>query len=140
MIELVGIPSKNVSTVWPLVEEWINEACKINPYELSPQAILNDCTSGSKQLWLAWEKDEKLAYAVAVTSVRLGANNKKLAIGHIVTGKEHHRWAHLWKEMLDLAKANGCEQFIALARPGWKKTLEQSGARTRHVEYVWELD
>jgi hypothetical protein len=52
---------------------------------------------------------------------------------YIMTGRQRHKWQFLVKDIEEFAKNEGCQMMELIARPGWKKILNNFGYGMTHV-------
>ena len=50
-----------------------------------------------------------------------------------MTGRQRHKWQYLVKDIEEFAKNEGCKMMELIARPGWKKILNNFGYGMTHV-------
>ena len=95
--------------------------------------VLTQIYEGAVQLHLVWNDEEKKAYALAGTRIILQGNDR---VGQIIwtTGMERAKWISLLDDLERYHKEHlGCVEMQAIARPGWKRELQQRGYRMSHV-------
>lgn len=128
---LVGIPSKNVDQVWPLIEERIEEACLTSRGKEKAFDIRRSARHGEKQIWVVWDEDVKDILAVVVTELAVYPRKMVCRI-NICVGDERERWQHHIAVIEAWARQKGCRAMELFARPGWSRVLKPFGYDTTH--------
>jgi hypothetical protein len=132
-INLIGVPSRDVPSVWPFVEKWIVELCGKLPDAPCNGELFHECSNAEKQLWLA--VDGKTPIACMITGIKEGGEVHIF----LATGERLTDWAHLFHEFKQLTKAAGFKTISSFSRKGWLKALKTTNARVRRIEMVWDL-
>jgi len=135
-MNLVNIPSINVDDVWSLVKKDISEALSYSGNHTDAQFVY-DCVKENKmQLWVVWDKNKSTTlekyYGVVVTEIVKRKLIQSCNI-FIVTGKQRQQWQHLINVLEDFALKNNCTNMELIARPGWKRIMEQFDYKQTHI-------
>ena len=135
-MKLVNIPSSNLDDVWSLVKKDISEALSYSGDHTDAQFVY-DCVKENKmQLWVVWDKDKPTTlekyYGVVVTEI-IERKLVKTCNIFIVTGRQRQQWQHLINILEDFALENNCTNMELIARPGWKRIMEQFDYKQTHV-------
>lgn len=99
----------------------------------STEQVLKQIKDGSVELHLVWDNEEQKAHALAGTRIFLQGDDK---VGQIIwaTGFDREKWFSLISDLERYHKEHhGCIEMTAIARPGWKRDLQQHGYRVSHV-------
>lgn len=125
---LYGIPSSDLDRVWPAVANDIEEAAKTSRGKFLAEDIYQELKDQTCQLWV-WESES--ARGVFITQVHSYKRNKVCWI-RIATGHNYQEWvSQVMRTIEEWAKEQGCDAMELLARPGWKRVLEDY--ETTHV-------
>jgi hypothetical protein len=141
--ELVYIPVKQVSQVWPLVAGLIEAAMRRGDLS-SFASVATAVMAGCAQLWVAVARrqgnekrpssravDERTRpgadrdheiIAAAVTKLQQ-VGRRKLCIIVACGGDEITRWLDLLALIEDWAKSEGCDAMRIMGRRGWSRVL-----------------
>ena len=135
-MNLVHIPSSNLDDVWNLVKKDISEALSYSGNHTDSDFVY-DCVKENKmQLWVVWDKDKPTTlekyYGVVVTEI-IERKLVKTCNIFIVTGRQRQQWQHLINILEDFALENNCTNMELIARPGWKRIMEQFDYKQTHV-------
>jgi hypothetical protein len=135
-MELVRIPVKELDKVWAIVEKDIKNALAYSSQLTSSDFVLNKTKEGKFQIWVLWDKTKPTSvekyFGVVVTEIIKRQLGKVCHI-YIMTGKQRHKWQHLVKDIEQFAKDEECQMMELIARPGWKKVLNNFGYNMTHV-------
>jgi len=135
-MELVRIPVKELDKVWAIVEKDIKNALAYSSQLTSSDFVLNKTKEGKFQIWILWDKTKPTSvekyFGVVVTEIIKRQLGKVCHI-YIMTGKQRHKWQHLVKDIEQFAKDEECQMMELIARPGWKKVLNNFGYNMTHV-------
>lgn len=102
------------------------------------QQLLEEIRSGTVSLHIAWEPEERKAYALLGLRVLLRGDDRVAEIWWM-TGMQRERWLGLWPELERYCKEHlGCVSIKAAPRPGWSKEMKARGYRCTHI--VFEKD
>ena len=123
--EPVFIPTKNITSVFPIVEDSIKKALKYSGNHFNTENIYNALISGEMQLWVLWNLKKKHNYqGCGVTKILERSNTKALNI-FIVTGNNRKQWQDKISVLEDWAKEQKCTHIETYARPGWANILKK---------------
>ena len=135
-MELVRIPVKELDKVWAIVEKDIKNALAYSSQLTSSDFVLNKTKEEKFQIWVLWDKTKPTSvekyFGVVVTEIIKRQLGKVCHI-YIMTGKQRHKWQHLVKDIEQFAKDEECQMMELIARPGWKKVLNNFGYNMTHV-------
>lgn len=120
-MELVGVRSELVDTVWPRVEPLMDRACKRSHGVYEPSDIYEALMGRTMQLWTAW--DGKELVAAAVTEIRIYPRMKVLAMP-LLAGERLKDWLEFQPTFEEYARAHGCSHLEGYARKGWLRVLK----------------
>lgn len=135
-MELVRIPSKELDKIWGLLEKDIRKALIYSGQLTDSDFVFENAKENKFQIWVLWDKSKHNPvdkyFGVVVTEIiqrKLG----KVCHIYIMTGRQRHKWQHLVSKIEDFAKLEGCQMMELIARPGWKRILNNFGYKMTHV-------
>ena len=135
-MNLVRIPTKELDKVWSLIEKDIRQALLYSGQLTNSDFVLQTAKQDKFQVWVLWDKKQKTTldkyFGVVVTELIQRQLGKVCHI-YIMTGKQRNKWQHLVKVIEDFAKENKCQMLELIARPGWKKVMNNFGYKKTHV-------
>jgi type II secretory pathway component PulJ len=135
-MELVRIPIAELDKVWSIVDKDIRNALAYSGQLTDSNFVLEKSKEGKFQVWILWDKTKPTAvekyFGVVVTELIKRQLGKVCHI-YIMTGRQRHRWQYLIKDIEEFAKNEGCQMMELIARPGWKKVLNNFGYGMTHV-------
>lgn len=120
-MELVLIPAGDVAKIWSgTVRDMIDAGFAANDVPM-PEDMLEQLSSGARQLWLAVAADARIhaAMLTAVYAMRSGKMLKMMECG----GSGMHTWLPLRAKIEEYAKAQGCDRVMVEGRMGWRGVL-----------------
>ena len=126
---LWGVKRAEILGTWPLVEEYIENAC--NNSELYwPSEIKTALIKGDYQLWVSWSNDR--VRACLVTTLEQSQRTMWIR-GILCAGDGPDDWVYHIDQIEAWAKAQGAEFSHLLGRPGFEKWLKPKGYRRTHT-------
>jgi len=135
-MELVRIPIAELDKVWSIVDKDIRNALAYSGQLTDSNFVLEKSKEGKFQVWILWDKTKPTAvekyFGVVVTELIKRQLGKVCHI-YIMTGRQRHKWQYLVKDIEEFAKNEGCQMMELIARPGWKKVLNNFGYGMTHV-------
>jgi hypothetical protein len=136
MTTLVGIPANQLADCWDGIKYLIADACTRSNGKYEAVDILRALLRGDMQLWGA-VGDEKIE-AIAIGEI---VNYPRIKIYRMlgVTGEGMNEWINHIHGIENWARAQGCQDFEAVARPGWEKMMKDKGWRKTHIILNYSL-
>jgi len=135
-MKLVRIPIAELDKVWSIVDKDIRNALAYSGQLTDSNFVLEKSKEGKFQVWILWDKTKPTAvekyFGVVVTELIKRQLGKVCHI-YIMTGRQRHKWQYLVKDIEEFAKNEGCQMMELIARPGWKKVLNNFGYGMTHV-------
>jgi hypothetical protein len=135
-MKLVRIPAEQLDTVWSLIEKDIKDALAYSGNLTSSSFVLEKSKENKFQVWVLWDKDKKTTrekyFGVVVTELIKRELGKVCHI-YIMTGRQRHKWQFLVKDIEQFAIDEDCLMMELLARPGWKRILNNFDYKMTHV-------
>ena len=135
-MKLVRIPAEQLDTVWSLIEKDIKDALAYSGNLTSSSFVLEKSKENKFQVWVLWDKDKKTTrekyFGVVVTEIIKRELGKVCHI-YIMTGRQRHKWQFLVKDIEQFAIDEDCLMMELLARPGWKRILNNFDYKMTHV-------
>ena len=136
-MKLVRIPAEQLDTVWSLIEKDIKDALAYSGNLTSSSFVLEKSKENKFQVWVLWDKDKKKTtrekyFGVVVTELIKRELGKVCHI-YIMTGRQRHKWQFLIKDIEQFAKDEDCLMMELIARPGWKRILNNFDYKMTHV-------
>ncbi len=135
-MKLVRIPADQLDTVWSLIEKDIKDALAFSGNLTSSSFVLENSKKNKFQIWVLWDKDKKTTrekyFGVVVTELIKRELGKVCHI-YIMTGRQRHKWQFLIKDIEQFAKDEDCLMMELIARPGWKRILNNFDYKMTHV-------
>jgi hypothetical protein len=135
-MKLVRIPIAELDKVWSIVDKDIKNALAYSGQLTNSKFVLDYAKQGKFQVWVLWDKTKPTAvekyFGVVVTELIKRQLGKVCHI-YIMTGRQRHKWQFLVKDIEEFAKNEGCQMMELIARPGWKKILNNFGYGMTHV-------
>ena len=135
-MKLVRIPAEQLDTVWSLIEKDIKDALAYSGNLTSSSFVLEKSKENKFQVWVLWDKDKKTTrekyFGVVVTELIKRELGKVCHI-YIMTGRQRHKWQFLVKDIEQFAKDEDCLMMELIARPGWKRILNNFDYKMTHV-------
>lgn len=123
MLELLPIPASTVNEMWPQIAGQVEVLAEVSHGRLLAADIVLALLRRDMQLWAAHDGER---FSVMLTEI---VNHPRQRDLHIIsaTGQNADRWAPLWPQFEDWARAEKCAVLTATCRPGWKKLLAPLG-------------
>ena len=135
-MKLVRIPAEQLDTVWSLIEKDIKDALAYSGNLTSSSFVLEKSKENKFQVWVLWDKDKKTTrekyFGVVVTEIIKRELGKVCHI-YIMTGRQRHKWQFLVKDIEQFAIDEDCLMMEFIARPGWKRILNNFDYKMTHV-------
>lgn len=121
---LIGIPASDLADNWNSISHWIADACTRSNGKYQPVDILHALMRGDMQLWgaIGEEKIEGIAIGEIIKYPRIKVYRMLAA-----TGEDLANWIDHIEGIERWAKAQGCQDFESIARPGWARLLKGRG-------------
>jgi len=150
-MKLVRIPAEQIDQVWSLIEKDIKDALAFSGNLTSSNFVLENTKINKFQVWVLWDKDKKTTkekyFGVVVTELIKRELGKVCHI-YIMTGRQRNKWQFLVKDIEQFAIDEDCLMMELIARPGWKRILNNFDYKMTHVvlekklinkEKIWVL-
>ena len=135
-MKLVRIPAEQLDTVWSLIEKDIKDALAYSGNLTSSSFVLEKSKENKFQVWVLWDKDKKTTrekyFGVVVTEIIKRELGKVCHI-YIMTGRQRNKWQFLVKDIEQFAIDEDCLMMELIARPGWKRILNNFDYNMTHV-------
>jgi hypothetical protein len=135
-MKLVRIPAEQLNTVWSLIEKDIKDALAYSGNLTSSSFVLEKSKENKFQVWVLWDKDKKTTrekyFGVVVTEIIKRELGKVCHI-YIMTGRQRNKWQFLVKDIEQFAIDEDCLMMELIARPGWKRILNNFDYKMTHV-------
>ena len=135
-MKLVRIPAEQLDTVWSLIEKDIKDALAFSGNLTSSNFVLENTKLNKFQVWVLWDKDKKTTrekyFGVVVTELIKRELGKVCHI-YIMTGRQRNKWQFLVKDIEQFAIDEDCLMMELIARPGWKRILNNFDYNMTHV-------
>ena len=135
-MKLVRIPAEQLDIVWSLIEKDIKDALAYSGNLTSSSFVLEKSKENKFQVWVLWDKDKKTTrekyFGVVVTEIIKRELGKVCHI-YIMTGRQRHKWQFLVKDIEQFAIDEDCLMMELIARPGWKRILNNFDYNMTHV-------
>ena len=135
-MKLVRIPADQLEKVWSLIEKDIKDALAFSGNLTSSSFVLEKSKENKFQVWVLWDKDKKTTrekyFGVVVTELIKRELGKVCHI-YIMTGRQRNKWQFLVKDIEQFAKDEDCLMMELIARPGWKRILNNFDYKMTHV-------
>ena len=114
----------------------IKDALAFSGNLTSSSFVLEKSKENKFQVWVLWDKDKKTTrekyFGVVVTELIKRELGKVCHI-YIMTGRQRHKWQFLIKDIEQFAKDEDCLMMELIARPGWKRILNNFDYKMTHV-------
>ena len=135
-MKLVRIPAEQIDQVWSLIEKDIIDALAFSGNLTSSNFVLENTKLNKFQVWVLWDKDKKTTrekyFGVVVTELIKRELGKVCHI-YIMTGRQRNKWQFLVKDIEQFAIDEDCLMMELIARPGWKRILNNFDYKMTHV-------
>lgn len=135
-MKLVRIPAEQIDQVWSLIEKDIKDALAFSGNLTSSDFVLENTKLNKFQVWVLWDKDKKTTrekyFGVVVTELIKRELGKVCHI-YIMTGRQRNKWQFLVKDIEQFAIDEDCLMMELIARPGWKRILNNFDYNMTHV-------
>ena len=135
-MKLVRIPAEQIDQVWSLIEKDIKDALAFSGNLTSSNFVLENTKLNKFQVWVLWDKDKKTTrekyFGVVVTELIKRELGKVCHI-YIMTGRQRNKWQFLVKDIEQFAIDEDCLMMELIARPGWKRILNNFDYNMTHV-------
>ena len=135
-MKLVRIPAEQLDTVWSLIEKDIKDALAYSGNLTSSSFVLEKSKENKFQVWVLWDKDKKTTrekyFGVVVTEIIKRELGKVCHI-YIMICRQRHKWQFLVKDIEQFAIDEDCLMMELIARPGWKRILNNFDYNMTHV-------
>lgn len=115
--KLVCVDPKRIDEIWPHVSGFLASAFERGIGDDDLESLKQDLDARQSLLWVVWDGKGLLA---AATTKLLKMPTKKLCVISACGGRELRRWRRFIAELESYAKAEGCDAFRMMGRPGWK--------------------
>jgi hypothetical protein len=119
-----------------LIEKDIKDALAYSGNLTSSSFVLEKSKENKFQVWVLWDKDKKTTrekyFGVVVTEIIKRELGKVCHI-YIMTGRQRHKWQFLVKDIEQFAIDEDCLMMELIARPGWKRILNNFDYKMTHV-------
>jgi hypothetical protein len=128
-MNIIGVPSTAVRTIWPHVEEYFASFEERAQGEVTAEELLSLVEAQHRQCWIA--ADNKKVWACALTRV----DNNPLGTVQLdfCAGEDRDKWRDkLVHEIERWAAHRGAGRVRIICRPGWTKELRKLGYRETH--------
>ncbi len=132
-IVAVVVPANEARSWWPTIGHWLNDIGDRSPDLWSGATILRSVELGQRILMVMWDRETKEAVAVAVCIIEVSDLGMKSITAVAATGHDRLDWQDALADCMTRAgRELGCRRIVAIARPGWSRSLRHIG-KTTHV-------
>jgi len=106
----------------------------------SPEHIIDECSKGNMQMWLAAAEGEGFHEnrAAMVTEI-LEYPRRRVCSVLFLAGEKMESWLHLYRELEHWAIQNGCSEIEVLGRKGWERVMGQFGFKHCYTALTKEI-
>jgi hypothetical protein len=132
-LELFKFNPNEISSIWPLVEDLIQESCNRAGNFADAIHVKEWLEKGVMDLWIAYDSKEKKVKCVCVTEIR-SYPNYKVCDCRITTGKDYKSWVDFMDNVVNWARSLGCKKMEIFTRPGWERVLKHKGFFKTHIQ------
>lgn len=133
---LRGVRADEIIELWDRIMPIMTAAASRSGGKYAAGDLMKAVALRDMQLWLALDGED--IAALAVTEI-VNFPQRRVCRVLIVTGEDHERWIGYSDALAHWAKEQGCKAIEALARPGWKRIMQDFGWRMTHVQMDLEL-
>lgn len=131
------LPPDTIDALWPAIRPRIVSGVERSSGRLTEKAAFDLLRSGQWQCWTYWEGAKCMA--VVVTRLNFESSGIKTLEAIMASGDNRDRWQRLAVDTLKrFAKAEGCQLFELIARPGWERVFTEF--KKTHVMLEWKVD
>lgn len=119
-----------VEALWPYVVRFIGSALERSASDFTIERIKQKIDSGQSYLWIIWDGE---LLAAGTTELNALENGRKLCVITTWAGKDMENWDHLFGQLEDYARAEGCAAMRICGRQGWARRLKARGWRQPYI-------
>lgn len=132
MMQTIGVPSKDLSLVWPKVKDMVTKAIEHSDGKFNTDDLYKLLQDKACQLWVAYNHESKQIVGVAITEIIVYPNEKRLNF-FVLTGTDFAKLYELSEPIYAFARAHNCKKADVIGRPGWEKVLAPYGFKKIHT-------
>lgn len=123
-MNVLSLTPQQVGEAWGVVEEHARALAARFPDDWPVAELIRRVVAGETVLWLVWSEDDRSAYGILGTEVRVKASGKRVLCVVCAAGRDHERWVAVAEAKLtDHARLNECAEFHVDGRAGWARSL-----------------
>lgn len=138
MITINGIQSGDARAVWPIVEQWMADACEYADGLIEPGHILAEIERAERQLWVICI--DGLPTAAATTRIDVHPTGIRVLSVPTLGGRSMDAWLGPWVDTLRrYGREQGCAGMEASGRRGWARALRKHGWIERCITVATEI-
>ena len=140
MTALALVRPSELDEVTPLVRPLLAEACA-RTRRFTADDVIDWIGEGKMQLWCVLAGGmaaRPRVKAVCVTEILSYPRRTVLSVP-VLVGEDRDEWLSHLDVLSRWARAQGCAEIEAMARPGWGRVLAPAGFKTTHIRIEKEL-
>lgn len=115
-----GVLSSDVGRIWKNISPLVEKALEYGRGEYLPEDVLEFCTSGSWQMWVAHDDSGIAAFC---TTEITKFPRKKVLLLTLSAGRDFALWKHGKEILKAFASEKGCDALRGGGRRGWARAL-----------------
>ncbi len=113
---------EHIPMVWPTSAPLLIKPIERSCGRLSVDSVYSWLMAGKFQLWVVREGNDTLA--ALVTEIRNYPTGLRTFNVMLLGGVFREKWLHLWPELANWARAQGCTRAELVGRKGWERVLK----------------
>lgn len=118
---LLPVPPEKLAAAWDHLSAHIEKLAEITYGRLTTDDIRKHIEAGNFQLWAVVGEDNQLLAVVTTEIIQYPQRRACRVVGCV--GENRGKWIHLFDEIQDWARSQGCAAMEIFARKGWAKVL-----------------
>lgn len=108
--------------------------------KFSPEHVVDQCAKGHMQMWLAVREDDASTdYLAALVTELVDYPGRKVLSIPFLAGSEMASWLHLYPQIEDWAKEQGCGEVEIIGRKGWERVAGPLGFAYSYTTLAKEI-
>ncbi len=125
------VPFEEITKVWFDVEQYISRGCEHTDGKMNACDVLVDCLSNKMQLWVVYNKRNKISGAMATQIVDYHRSRRVIICG--LGADDFKDVADGWEQVKSWARANHADNVEIIGRKGWIRVLDKLGFEPKHI-------
>jgi hypothetical protein len=121
--KLYPVLACDIDVVWEGVVPYLEKTLTHADGKFLVSDIYDAIKERDMQLWVVFDK---YLLCFVITQIIYFPQGKRLAIP-FVGGTQINKWIHLYPQLIEFGRANGCTHAEGYAREGWLKVLKKFG-------------